>query len=516
MSTSVKYSDASEWVDIDAQEQLNRFHTNKRPDFTLPDKELFTTTEVYQEALRLRKYVCNKPEHQGNRILSPGEFNDKGGKSCKKCKAAATKKNKDAKRATLPPPVVYDTAEAFMHDHAKTTCEKHPSMTIGYCPKPQAQQFHIPLEFERAMVLREAHDKEYHRQMSQLDECKDRANDMARERYADKKNTQAGRQQLQDKTTQDQHNKALRMEAPIPEGMGRCPVGPHLAPEADFVFCPEADLNMTEYNGTLGPLRRTHCSKHFVQSVERSRRNHEKEECLKKDFFYNQTNDPGMHEEMMRNSADYAGVPEKMKMQQISEVKHQAKRAGFEYNISEEKENEMFDLYNVCYFCNEMDAENRILGCNRIDLSLGWTDENVISSCKICIYARNGLSVDDFKKVCNNVATFQTLGIPADDKMIYKQGTTSLVSNRTYAHVKGDAKRHAVAFGITHEDFQTLASSPCYLCGVSNAGGIDQTIAGNGYTIENAYPCCTACNFAKNTTPFEIFVAKCKKISQSS
>jgi hypothetical protein len=50
-----------------------------------------------------------------------------------------------------------------------------------------------------------------------------------------------------------------------------------------------------------------------------------------------------------------------------------------------------------------------------------------------------------------------------------------------------------------------LWCSPCYLCGRSPALGIDRMDSAVGYTVENARPCCTDCNYMKKDLSLDDF-----------
>ncbi|ELR14560.1 uncharacterized protein ACA1_077910 [Acanthamoeba castellanii str. Neff] len=75
------------------------------------------------------------------------------------------------------------------------------------------------------------------------------------------------------------------------------------------------------------------------------------------------------------------------------------------------------------------------------------------------------------------------------------------ITNSTFnTYMKKAAKRNLV-FELERSHFDELLGSPCYLCGVRSAGGVDRTDNTVGYTVENAMPCCKTCNFLKGTLP---------------
>lgn len=71
-----------------------------------------------------------------------------------------------------------------------------------------------------------------------------------------------------------------------------------------------------------------------------------------------------------------------------------------------------------------------------------------------------------------------------------------------YHTLKQSAKRRDVVCLLTVEEYAILTQNPCHYCGfpLPEAGaGLDQKIAGDGYTITNSVPCCKVCNMAKGS-----------------
>lgn len=73
-----------------------------------------------------------------------------------------------------------------------------------------------------------------------------------------------------------------------------------------------------------------------------------------------------------------------------------------------------------------------------------------------------------------------------------------------------DAKARNVKFNLSYEQFEDLASSPCYYCGKVRTGrqkynnrmtilytGIDRVDNDKGYQSDNCVPCCKSCNTKK-------------------
>ena len=82
-----------------------------------------------------------------------------------------------------------------------------------------------------------------------------------------------------------------------------------------------------------------------------------------------------------------------------------------------------------------------------------------------------------------------------------------------------DYKRKALikgkCFELTLPTFQMLCNQPCFWCGLDGkpAHGVDRRDNTQGYTIQNAKPCCSVCNYGKNDTSEEDFINMCVKVA---
>ena len=84
--------------------------------------------------------------------------------------------------------------------------------------------------------------------------------------------------------------------------------------------------------------------------------------------------------------------------------KNNAKTRNYSWEISDEKAFELFS--QDCYWCGDppkskgRDRNDRgnsfVNGIDRVDNTVGYTDENVVPCCKICNKIKMDLSIDDF------------------------------------------------------------------------------------------------------------------------
>lgn len=82
-----------------------------------------------------------------------------------------------------------------------------------------------------------------------------------------------------------------------------------------------------------------------------------------------------------------------------------------------------------------------------------------------------------------------------------------------YAIYRNGAKRRGITFSITLDDFSRIVASPCYYCG-EGGYGVDRIDSAVGYFPENIVPCCSECNWMKQSSSREDFIRRCIKIAK--
>ena len=95
----------------------------------------------------------------------------------------------------------------------------------------------------------------------------------------------------------------------------------------------------------------------------------------------------------------------------------------------------------------------------------------------------------------------------------------SLAAKRmAYRRIVASAKARKIVFDLSFEYVCDMIIEDCHYCGVAPIlkdmtnhsiaiNGIDRIDSRLGYTIDNVLPCCTICNYAKRTTPYDEFIA---------
>lgn len=130
------------------------------------------------------------------------------------------------------------------------------------------------------------------------------------------------------------------------------------------------------------------------------------------------------------------------------------------------------------------------------------------SKCKICENAQ----IADYRKnnrekVLKSLKNYQ--GKHLEDKKSYRKSLEGKLSE-----YKNGAKRRKLNFGLTLQQFTLFWQQPCFYCGVAiETVGIDRIVSEKGYTVENCVSCCETCNRMKLNLNLDLFIAKCKIIS---
>lgn len=94
--------------------------------------------------------------------------------------------------------------------------------------------------------------------------------------------------------------------------------------------------------------------------------------------------------------------------------------------------------------------------------------------------------------------------------------------NSRYCEYRSNAKRRGIDFNLSIGDFEKTTSAECHYCGGfsfewderSRGNGIDRKDSSIGYFIDNCVPCCSKCNFVKNSMPYMDFINYIKRIAE--
>lgn len=153
--------------------------------------------------------------------------------------------------------------------------------------------------------------------------------------------------------------------------------------------------NREKLNKYHKEYRETNREKRIEYSKEYYRKNIEKEKLRSHDKYYS------YKEAYQRNHIRYRKTSDgKFKL-----IKATAKRRKLDFSISLEYYQEK--IWNQkCSYCGSVDTNG---GMDRVDSSLGYINDNVVSCCQICNTMKLDHSLDKFKKQIAIIYTYLNL-----------------------------------------------------------------------------------------------------------
>jgi len=160
---------------------------------------------------------------------------------------------------------------------------------------------------------------------------------------------------------------------------------------------------------------------------------------------------------------------------------------------------------NPCYYCGKVNEIRQFHGIDRMDNTNNYTIENCVPCCSICNYMKGELHHDIFIKHVEHVLT----NLKIIEGKLY-EGIIQDYSGCSYNAYKKRAVARKITFEISEEEFNSIVSNECYMCGKSNTithnNGIDRYNNKEGYIINNCKPCCGGCNYIKSYFSYDTVI----------
>ena len=490
---------AVQWQQSEIERLTNAFaETGKAKRIYEPPRKLFVSEEEYKLALTMRVKLCDKPNHTGERVMVCNDENfyyEKGAPiHCKSCKMGKSRQVTTSKRKERM--VVYATAEDWFANVAHEMTQDGKS--IGSCRLPIKDEFTEETEYEKAKRMRQERYREFQRQYHARRDIRDKDNAYHREEYA---NMSAGAKKQ--KTDRDQTNKDARKATALENGMCWCPFGSHAVEPSEMMFCPKTDLNIQDFKGHVGELRRDVCKAHYAAWL-----------CQDRSFKQKYRNDLSLR---IRFRLEW--------------FQHSAKRYGKTILLTEDEQNDM--VTSACMYCDQAPTDERPNSIDMLDaMCTEYRNDTCVPSCHRCNFAKGGMFPQDYIQKCNEVTAFQTNQIRATKYIAYRQiygrapdqsGKTRVAKlyygADTYKMYKYQANpsRRNLEFAISNDEFNKMKQDGCFYCGlrIPLFIGIDRIDSSKGYTRENTCGCCTTCNMMKKKTSATEFVHKCAEVTRN-
>lgn len=485
---------ATQWQEKEIERLVDGFaQSGKAKRIYEPPRKLFVSDEEYHLALTMRVKLCDKAQHDGNRVMICNNTNfycEKGAPvHCKSCKMGKSRQVTASKRKERI--VVYTTAEDWFANVAHDTTRD--GKTIGSCRLPLKDEFAADEEYEKAKELHQARHQEFQRQFHARKDVREKDNAYHREEYAN-----MSAEEKKQKMDRDQVNKDARKAVALKSGMDWCPFGSHATNPADMIFCPKADLGITDFHGRVGLIKRDICKQHYSEWIRQDR-------SFKQKYRDDISLRIRFRLEWWRNSA---------------------KRRGKSIALSYSEQEKI--VTSRCNYCDQPSTDAKPNGIDMLDaMCTEYRTDTCVASCGQCNMSKGGMLPQDYVKKCIEVAMFQKKSVRATNYIVYRRvcflnntrvGRLFYRGASNYNTLKYGAMRRNLSFSITESEFYALKKKGCAYCGLMRPMfiGMDRIDNSKGYTIDNVCGCCTTCNMMKRVTEADEFVQKCIEVATNN
>ena len=191
----------------------------------------------------------------------------------------------------------------------------------------------------------------------------------------------------------------------------------------------------------------------------------------------------------------------------IKKIVASAHRRGQE--VTQEDVDAMRDkLVESCHFCAYLPPPGEAL--NSLCRASGGTtfsNDATVTACRSCVALKHTMTSELFIAQARRVVMHLGLGLPDEGVERLRPFSFGGTADRRAAPEK--KKRDE----LTMEQRRALTSQPCYMCGQSPSFGVDRLDSAGDYTIANARPCCTACNYMKKDFGLDSVLAHLRHIA---
>jgi len=156
-----------------------------------------------------------------------------------------------------------------------------------------------------------------------------------------------------------------------------------------------------------------------------------------------------------------------------------------------------------CFETNKRMIREETIKCNRCQIEKDLS-EYTIGKHKRTYKNGSTREVPYHKKLCKS-CVITTLKEKIDSKVEYK-----------YLTIKSGCITRRISLEMTLEEFKNYWDMPCHYCnGPRRTHGLDRKDSKGPYSIENCVPCCSDCNYMKNTMSYEKFIDKLRNIANN-
>jgi hypothetical protein len=169
-------------------------------------------------------------------------------------------------------------------------------------------------------------------------------------------------------------------------------------------------------------------------------------------------------------------------------------------------------VQQCCYYCGSLHQKG-FSGIDRKDSTQGYVKSNCVPCCEKCNFMKGCLDpISFYRRICHLISVnewFENVQIFFYEYFPDHHATA-------YTDYRARAERKQLEFNITHEKYNELTHSSCYLCrkeaSESHLNGMDRYDNCQGYNEDNVLPCCSECNYMKGEITLDDFIEHCIQI----
>lgn len=211
-----------------------------------------------------------------------------------------------------------------------------------------------------------------------------------------------------------------------------------------------------------------------------------------------------------------------------------AKKRNLEFSLDKEEFKLFIDAN--CHYCGaepSQIAKSGIPylynGIDRIDSLIGYTKDNLVTSCIKCNRMKAAISYDEFIfnifSIYLNMKNITGKYLILNDVPYIVFETKPNGFRELYNRYKRESEKRGINFNLQENVFGQLTSGNCYYCGKKPLqlsgknykipyiyNGIDRINNDRGYEVDNIVPCCGNCNKMKSNLSLDDFTSHILKI----
>jgi hypothetical protein len=183
---------------------------------------------------------------------------------------------------------------------------------------------------------------------------------------------------------------------------------------------------------------------------------------------------------------------------------------NLEFSISFDEYKEIVKI--PCNYCGIIQnrGTEEFNGVDRKNSAIGYVKDNCVSSCQMCNYMKNTVSVNVFINRVEHILSYNNHVNGSFFPELFGDHTPN------FNAYKYRASERKIDFSITKDDFKNVTERECYICGkqntITHSNGIDRRDNNVGYLLENCSSCCGQCNYMKRNYEYDDMFDKFKMI----